>query len=417
MNGSSRRILVVGGGVIGAACSHELVKRGFQVTVIDKGRWGRACSHGNCGLICPSHVLPLTEPGAVRKTMFSLLKRNSPFSIRPRFDPRLWKWLWRFARRCRQDRMVEAARTRMPLLEQSQDAYRQMVQEGILECEWESRGSLYVYRDQEQLDKFSATASLLEQEFGLLPECLDGGQLEAMEPTLKSGLAGAWYFPDDVHVRPDRLLSSWRTHLEKQVVQIHENCELEKLVSEQGRVVAAIAGEQQIELDGLVIATGALTPLLARELGCRLPIQPGKGYSITMPRPQPCPTIPLLFVDEKVVATPMQSGYRLGSMMELNGYDTRIKPRRLKLLRKAAEKYLHEPHADPVEEEWYGWRPMTSDGVPFIDRLPGLENAWVAAGHNMLGLSMAPATGQLVAELVDGVKPSIDPAPYRIDRG
>tara|TARA_B100000809_G_scaffold69804_2_gene67219 strand:- start:2313 stop:3566 length:1254 start_codon:yes stop_codon:yes gene_type:complete len=417
VNSSSRRILVVGGGVIGAACSHELVKRGFQVTVIDKGRWGRACSHGNCGLICPSHVLPLTEPGAVRKTMFSLLKRNSPFSIRPRFDPRLWKWLWRFARRCRHDRMVEAARTRMPLLEQSQDAYRQMVQEGILECEWESRGSLYVYRDQEQLDKFSATASLLEQEFGLLPECLDGGQLEAMEPTLKSGLAGAWYFPDDVHVRPDRLLSSWRTHLEKQGVEIHENCELEKLVSEQGRVVAAIAGEQQIELDGLVIATGALTPLLARELGCRLPIQPGKGYSITMPRPQPCPTIPLLFVDEKVVATPMQSGYRLGSMMELNGYDTRIKPRRLKLLRKAAEKYLHEPHADPVEEEWYGWRPMTSDGVPFIDRLPGLENAWVAAGHNMLGLSMAPATGQLVAELVDGVKPSIDPAPYRIDRG
>jgi len=417
VNGSSRRILVVGGGVIGAACSHQLANRGYQVTVIEKDLWGRACSHGNCGLICPSHVLPLTEPGAVRKTMFSLLKRNSPFSIRPRFDPRLWKWLWRFARRCRHDRMVEAARTRMPLLEQSQDAYRQMVQEGILECEWESRGSLYVYRDQEQLDKFSATASLLEQEFGLLPECLDGGQLEAMEPTLKSGLAGAWYFPDDVHVRPDRLLSSWRTHLEKQGVQIHENCELEKLVSEQGRVVAAIAGEQQIELDGLVIATGALTPLLARELGCRLPIQPGKGYSITMPRPQPCPTIPLLFVDEKVVATPMQSGYRLGSMMELNGYDTRIKPRRLKLLRKAAEKYLHEPHADPVEEEWYGWRPMTSDGVPFIDRLPGLENAWVAAGHNMLGLSMAPATGQLVAELVDGVKPSIDPSPYRIDRG
>ena len=181
MNGSSRRILVVGGGVIGAACSHQLANRGYQVTVIEKDLWGRACSHGNCGLICPSHVLPLTEPGAVRKTMFSLLKRNSPFSIRPRFDPRLWKWLWRFARRCRHDRMVEAARTRMPLLEQSQDAYRQMVQEGILECEWESRGSLYVYRDEEQLDKFRATASLLEQEFGLLPECLDGGQLEAMD--------------------------------------------------------------------------------------------------------------------------------------------------------------------------------------------------------------------------------------------
>ena len=102
--------------------------------------------------------------------------------------------------------------------------------------------------------------------------------------------------------------------------------------------------------------------------------------------------------------------------MELNGYDRRIKPRRLQLLRRAAEKYLPVPYCDPVEEEWFGWRPMTSDGVPFIDRLPGLENAWVAAGHNMLGLSMAPATGSLVAELVDGAEPSIDPAPYRIGR-
>jgi D-amino-acid dehydrogenase len=230
-------------------------------------------------------------------------------------------------------------------------------------------------------------------------------------------LAGAWYFPDDVHVRPDRLLASWRTHLEKQGVQILENCELKRLFREHGRVVAAVAGDDEIEVDGVVVATGALTPLLARQLGCRLPIQPGKGYSITMPRPEPCPTIPLLFVQHKVAVTPMMSGYRLGSMMELNGYDTRIKPGRLQLLRRTAEKYLPVPYCDPVEEEWYGWRPMTSDGVPFIDRLPGMENAWVAAGHNMLGLSMAPATGTLVAELVDGVKPSIDPAPYRIDRG
>ncbi len=416
MTGSSRRILVVGGGVIGAACSHELARRGYQVTVIDRGLWGSACSHGNCGLICPSHVLPLTEPGTVRKTIASLLKGNSPFSIRPRFDPRLWKWLWRFFRRCRYDLMLDAARVRMPLLERSLSAYGEMVEAGILDCEWEARGSLYIYRDQKQLDKFAATAGMLEQEFDLFPELLDGDQLQAMEPALKPGLAGAWYFPDDVHVRPDRLLASWRTYLEKQGVQILENHELKKLVKEQGRVVAAVAGEEKIDLDGVVVATGALTPLLARELGCRLPIQPGKGYSITMPRPQPCPSLPLLFVDEKVVVTPMQSGYRLGSMMELNGYDRRIKPRRLQLLRRAAEKYLPVPYCDPVEEEWYGWRPMTSDGVPFIDRLPGLENAWVAAGHNMLGLSMAPATGRLVAELVDGAEPSIDPAPYRIGR-
>jgi len=417
VTGSSRRILVVGGGVIGAACSHQLASRGYQVTVIEKDRWGSACSHGNCGLVCPSHVLPLTEPGTVRKTIASLLKGNSPFSIRPRFDPRLWKWLWRFARRCRHDLMLEAARARLPLLVQSQQAYRQMVEEGILDCEWEERGSLHIYQDEKPFEKFAATAQLLDQEFGLPPERLDGDQLQAMEPTLNAGLAGAWYFPDDVHVRPDRLLASWRRQLEQQGVEIHEECELKRLVCEQGRVVAAVTEDAEFDVDGVVVATGALTPLLARQLGCRLPIQPGKGYSITMPRPEPCPSIPLLFVQHKVAATPMMTGYRLGSMMEFNGYDTRIKPRRLRLLRRAAEQYLAAPYCDPVEEEWYGWRPMTSDGVPFIDLLPGLENAWVAAGHNMLGLSMAPATGQLIAELIDGGPTSIDPAPYRIARG
>ena len=170
MTDSSRRILVVGGGVIGAACSHALARRGYQVTVIDKRGWGSACSHGNCGLICPSHVLPLTEPGTVRKTIVSLLKGNSPFSIRPRFDPRLWNWLWRFFRRCRHDRMLEAARVRMPLLEKSLQAYGEMVEAGILDCEWQARGSLYIYRDQKQLDKFAATAGILEQEFNLFPE-------------------------------------------------------------------------------------------------------------------------------------------------------------------------------------------------------------------------------------------------------
>ena len=416
MSGSSKRVLVVGGGVIGAACSHELAKSGFEVTVIDKGTWGSGCSHGNCGFICPSHVLPLTEPGTVKKTLLSMLKGNSPFSIRPRLDPRLWKWLWRFARRCRHDLMLQAARDRAPLLERSLSAYREMVEEGILECEWQERGILFLYQSEKLLDKFNQTARLLKDEFQLRSERVEGDQLQAMEPTLKPGLAGAWYFPDDVHVRPDRLMSSWRVQLEKQGVHVRENCEFGQLVRERDRVVAVVAGGEEFDVDELVIATGALTPLLARQLGCRLPIQPGKGYSITMPRPQPCPTMPLVFVQHKVAASPMVSGYRLGSMMEFNGYDSRIKPRRLQLLREAAEQYLEEPYSEPIEEEWYGWRPMTSDGVPFIDRLPGLENAWVAAGHNMLGVSMAPATGQLIAQLLGGQDAGIDPAPYRIAR-
>jgi D-amino-acid dehydrogenase len=171
-----------------------------------------------------------------------------------------------------------------------------------------------------------------------------------------------------------------------------------------------------VPADAFVLATGALTPLWGRHLGCRIPIQPGKGYSLTMPRPARCPRVPLIFEEHRVAVTPMRSGYRLGSTMEFAGYDTTLNRRRLGLLKEAAAHYLHEPFCDPVEEEWYGWRPMTYDGKPIIDRSPALPNVLIAAGHNMLGLSMAPATGRLVAELLGGREPHIDPAPYTVKR-
>ena len=168
--------------------------------------------------------------------------------------------------------------------------------------------------------------------------------------------------------------------------------------------------------DAFVFATGALTPLLSQHLGCPVPIQPGKGYSITMPRPARCPAVPLIFEEHRVAVTPMQSGYRLGSTMEFAGYDTTLNRRRLDLLKEAARHYLHEPFSAPVEEEWFGWRPMTYDGKPIIDHSPALANVLIAAGHNMLGLSMAPATGRLVAEVLNQEDPHLDLMPYSATR-
>jgi D-amino-acid dehydrogenase len=124
----------------------------------------------------------------------------------------------------------------------------------------------------------------------------------------------------------------------------------------------------------------------------------------------------MILESHRVGITPMQSAYRIGSTMEFAGYDTSINRRRLGLLRAAAEHYLREPYREPIEEEWYGWRPMTWDGLPVIDRSPQIENVWIAAGHNMLGLSMAPATGRLVAEMINGEEPHLDPAPYAVAR-
>jgi D-amino-acid dehydrogenase len=167
-----------------------------------------------------------------------------------------------------------------------------------------------------------------------------------------------------------------------------------------------------LSADAFVLAAGALSPRWSRQLGCRLPIQPGKGYSITMPRPARCPAVPMIFEEHRVAVTPFASGYRLGSTMEFAGYDTSIRPERIELLKSAARLYLHEPLAEPVQEEWFGWRPMTPDSVPIIGPCPALANVWIASGHSMLGLSMAPGTGQLIAEMIAGEPPHLEPAAY-----
>ena len=168
--------------------------------------------------------------------------------------------------------------------------------------------------------------------------------------------------------------------------------------------------------DEYVLATGAWTPKLNEWIGASVPIQPGKGYSITYPRPGVCPTAPLAFMEQKVIATPFASGYRLGSTMEFAGYDSTINAERLGALKRGASLYLKEPYCEPEQEQWYGWRPMTYDGKPVIDRSPAMSNVTVAAGHNMLGLSMGSATGKLVDEMLSDGEPHIDLKPFSIGR-
>jgi D-amino-acid dehydrogenase len=416
MSPSTRRAVVIGGGIVGTACAYFLAKGDWRVTVIDRGPFGAGSSWGNCGLVCPSHVLPLAEPGAIRRTIPALFQKNAPFAIRPRLDPALWSWLLHFARRCNDHDMKEAGKGIQALLESSMELYRSIVEREALDCEWESRGLLFAYRSAEELDAYAGTDRLLRESFHCPARRLDGPALIELEPALRPGLAGGWYYEDDAHVRPDRLLQSWRRVLEASGVEIREGCALRGFLGPAGRASAVATEQGEIPAEAFVVATGAWTPFLNRDLGCRIPIQPGKGYSLTMRRPKTCPAIPIIFPETRVVATPFQSGYRLGSTMEFAGYDTSIDPKRIQLLRDGAAPYLLEPYDEPIEEPWYGWRPMTYDGLPIIDRSPIRENVLIAAGHNMLGLSMAPATGKLVAELLDGHQPHIDPAPYRAGR-
>src|SRR5690606_27964926 len=155
-------------------------------------------------------------------------------------------------------------------------------------------------------------------------EQIDADSLQKMEPALLPGLAGGWYYEQDAHVRPDRLLSSWRKMIESRGVEVREGCELHGFVSRQGKAVAARTAHGELEGDAFVVATGSWTPFLNRALGCKVPIQPGKGYSMTMPRPTICPTYPMIFPETRVAVTPWASGYRLGSTMEFAGWDPTV---------------------------------------------------------------------------------------------
>jgi D-amino-acid dehydrogenase len=410
------RAVVIGGGVVGACCAYELARAGYAVTIIDRGAFGAGCSHANCGYVCPSHVLPFAAPGAIWSTLKTLFARNSPLKVRPRVALTNLRWFLGFARRCNARDMMNAGRAIQALLNSSRALFDEMIRAERIECEWESKGLLFVFRTPKHFDHYAHTDELLRREFAMPAKRFDSAALAALEPALKPGMAGGYLYESDAHLRPDKLMSELKRVLVAQGVEIREYEAARGFAQTSGAVTAVQTSKSEVSADHVVVATGAWTPQLNAALGCRVPIQPGKGYSLTMPRPAQCPTYPLIFEEHRVAVTPFASGYRLGSTMEFAGYDERLNRKRLSLLTDAAKLYLRDPLAEPVQEEWWGWRPMTFDSVPVIGPAPATRNVIVAAGHNMLGLSMAPATGKLVRELIAGGAPHLDPAPYSLAR-
>jgi len=412
-----KHTVIIGGGVIGGFAAWYLAQTGRRVTLIDKNRFGAACSHGNCGYVSPSHVIPLARPGQLSKAVKGMLSRQTALRIEPRRLLSLAPWLLKFALRCNSKDMMEAGQACHPLLQSSATLYREVFEQQNMQVEWKTDGLLFVFRDQHEFDSYAATDAWLKQHFDMAAEPIVGKALTDLEPALKPGLAGAWLYRCDAHLRPSRLMSELRRIILQQGVTILEQTEMQSLVAaSDGKASAVVTNGDTIAADEFLVATGAWTPLLNESLGCKLPIQPGKGYSITMARPKICPKYPMILEECHVAITPFDTGYRVGSTMEFAGYDSTLNQHRLNYLRSGAAQYLHEPTAEPVEEEWCGWRPMTADGIPFIDRAPRFSNVWLAAGHSMLGISMGTGTGRLIAEMMSGQKPHLDITPYRVSR-
>lgn len=393
-------VIVVGAGHIGIACAHYLCRDGYDVTVIDQGDIGGACSQANCGFLVPSHVLPLTTPDALPTALLSLVQPRAAFRIKPTLRKAMLRWGYEFGRRCTHRHMMEAARVLQAILDASIEGYKELLADPGLDCEWQRNGMLLVFGNERALGRFADTDAMLTRELGVNARYLPGDALSAFEPALRDDLAGAYFYENDSHLRPDRLNAAWSNMLKIRGVRFVEQCRVEQISKGNGEISALVTSQGSMRADRYVFATGAWSGRWSFDLECDIPIEPGKGYSVTMTRPAMMPTHPMLMPEKHIGVTPFEKGYRIASMMEFVGFDDSIPPFRIRQLQESAKPFLRDPVGPVVEQKWYGWRPMTWDSLPIVGRLPTVKNALLAAGHNMLGLTLAPVTGMIIADLV-----------------
>jgi len=414
MTAQRDEVLIIGGGVIGLATALALIEAGRGVRVLEAATVGSGASHGNCGTITPSHAPPLAAPGMIALGLRWMFTPDAPLYLKPRLDPGLWRWLAHFAARCNLKHWRQSTQSRAAILNDSRSRLADWVERYGLQCEFAEEGLDYVFRQRPYFDHYAKECELL-REFGIVSEIIDGADYLREEPALKPGVAGAVRFPEDARLRPDRYLAELARVVRERGGVIEENCRVDSLQESASGVVAITSLGPRNGGDA-VVALGAWSPALARTLGIKLPIQPGKGYSITYSRPSLVPRRAMVLKDRQVCVTVWDSGFRLGSTMEFSGYDKTLNETRLAALELGAAEYLHEPVGAVVQERWYGWRPMTWDDLPVLGRVPGKRNLWLAAGHGMLGVTMSAASGQLMADLIAGKPTAIDPAPYRMER-
>ncbi len=409
-------VLVVGAGVIGSACACALAERGVAVTAIDRRAPGRGCSYGNAGWLTPSLATPLPMPGVLRKSLKWLTKPDSPFYIKPSLNPQLLRWLWRFVRsanRCTAEKSL-AALTQMAMF--SLDAYRQLDEMAPGAFGFCQRGLILAAGSQAAFD---SAGEELEQvrRHGIEGHLLNATELREMEPSLVRGkLAGGVFFPNEAHVEPLATVQFLVSRAIEHGARFLDETELYEFVLHRGRITGVVTTRGLLRADHYVVATGNWSAALTRQIGLRVPVLGGKGYALIVETFTPEPRHPINLADHKLAVTPRAGSVRLAGTLELVDADESITARRVRAIYRGASEYLNLPVEPELVETWRGLRPCTPDGVPIIGQAPQIENLYLATGHQMLGLLSAPATGQLLADLLTGQVPQFDPVPFRADR-
>lgn len=413
----SKSVVVVGGGAIGLCSAYYLAKAGHKVTLLERGGPNHdCCSLGNAGMVVPSHFEPLAAPGMVGYGMRMMLKRNSPFGFKPSLNPDLIRWGWLFAKSANAANVEKGSRLLRDLNMTSRSLYKEMAHDsgdafGLEEC-----GLVMLCATEKT---FQAESKLADhaRSLDLNVQILNREQVSSLEPTTRLNAVGAVHFLDDCHLNPVALVHWLREEVKRLGVELKFNSGVTGAVIEEGKIKALQTTNVDVSADEYVLAAGAWSGQLAKNLKFQLPMQGGKGYSSDLPVSIP-PKHCFILVEARIAVTPIEDKLRFAGTMEIAGDDLSVNPRKHQGILDSIPTYMPDFLPDDFSElgVWSGLRPCSADGLPYLGRPSHLSNLIVATGHSMMGVSLAPVTGKVVTDLVSEQKPDFEIGVLKPDR-
>jgi D-amino-acid dehydrogenase len=398
-------VIILGAGVIGLSTALYCARRGMKVTIIDQKPHQRdGCSFGNAGMIVPSHFIPLAAPGMVALGLKWMWNPESPFYIKPRLDAGLVTWGMRFFKAATKRHVAAAA----PVLRDFSLLSRECFETIGLDFGLVKRGLLMLCKKQQTLDEEAHMAGRANA-LGIPAEVLDAKATAALDPTVTMAISGSVFFPKDCHLPPGRYIAELEAELVRLGVTFLWETEVVGFEVEGRALRAVMTSKGLVEGQEMVLCGGVWSESLARQLGLKIPMQAGKGYSLTLVHPRQLPGLCSICTEARLAVTPMDGVLRVGGTMELAGIDESITERRVRGITRAFAGYF--PAFEEADFEgirpWSGLRPVSPDGMPYLGRTRRWKNLIVATGHAMMGLSLAPATGRIIAELLAGENPPL----------
>lgn len=413
------KVTIIGGGIIGLSSALYLKRAGWEVTVLDKGDFNDNCSYGNCGYICPSHFIPLATPGIVKQGLKWMWNSKSPFYVQPRLDWNLMSWGLKFIRSATKNHVESAAIPLRDIALISKREYESWLAMPDFDFAYEQKGLLEIFQTEAGAEHAKHTVEKAH-ELGLSDtRLLSKEELQSLEPQTRINGLGAIHFNCDAHCWPNKLMQQLIAYLKKEGVQLLPNQEVIKFEKGNKKVSKIITGNAAYEQDEIVIASGSWGRETARLLSIRIPLMPGRGYSVTLEDSPYKVNYPAVLLEGRAAITPMDGNkIRFGGTMEITSHKTPPRMNRVQGILDAV-KHFYPDFDVPLpskEKIWYGYRPCSADGLPYIGRTSKYNNVTIATGHSMLGLSLGAGTGKLVDEIVRNTRTSMDMKPFDVER-